>query len=44
MNDYKANGARSQWTQSYLPSTFNNGSIGTSVAPINIYISVALKI
>ncbi len=44
MNDYKANGARSQWTQSYLPSTFNNGSIGTSVAPINIYISLALKI
>jgi hypothetical protein len=44
INDYKANGARSPWTQSYLPSTFNNGAIGESVAPINFYINAQLRL
>ncbi|MBV8149568.1 MAG: TonB-dependent receptor, partial [Candidatus Eremiobacteraeota bacterium] len=44
MNDYKANGARSPWTQSYLPSTFNNGAIGAAVAPINVYFNASVKI
>ncbi|HEY2475948.1 MAG TPA: TonB-dependent receptor, partial [Candidatus Cybelea sp.] len=44
INDYKANGARSPWTQSYLPSTFNNGAIGESVAPISIYFNAQLRI
>ncbi len=44
INDYKANGARTPWTQSYLPSTYNNGAIGGAVAPINLYFSAQLKL
>jgi hypothetical protein len=44
IGDYKANGARTTFTQSYLPSTFNNGAIGESVQPINIYVSAQVKI
>jgi hypothetical protein len=44
INDYKANGARTVWQQSYLPSTFNNGAIGESVAPINLYLNAQVKI
>ncbi len=44
INDYKANGARSPWTQSYLPSTYNNGAIGGAVQPINIYFNAQVKI
>jgi hypothetical protein len=44
INDYKANGARSPWTQSYLPSTFNNGANGAAVQPINLYFTAQLKI
>ena len=43
-NDYKANGARSPWTQSYLPSVFNNGAIGESVAPVNLYLNAQIRI
>ena len=44
INDYKANGARSPWTQSYLPSTYNNGAIGGAVQPLNFYANVQVKI
>jgi hypothetical protein len=44
IGDYKANGARTQFNQSYLPSTFNNGAIGGAVEPINVYINAQVKI
>lgn len=44
INDYKANGARTPWTQSYLPSTYNNGAIGGAVQPISIYLNAQVKI
>lgn len=44
IGDYKANGARTPFTQSYLPSTFNNGAIGAGVEPIDFYISAQVKI
>lgn len=42
--DYKANGARTPFTQSYRPSTTNNGAIGTAVQPINVYFNVQIRI
>jgi len=44
IGDVKANGARTPWTQSYLPTTANNGAIGASVQPINIYFNAQIKI
>jgi hypothetical protein len=44
IGDYKANGARTAFTQSYLPNTINNGAIGASVQPINVYVNAQVKI
>jgi hypothetical protein len=44
INDYKANGARTPWTQSYLPTGGNNGAIGASVQPINVYFNAQVRI
>jgi hypothetical protein len=44
INDFKANGARTPWTQSYLPSTGNNGAVGGAVQPINLYLNAQVKI
>lgn len=42
--DYKANGARTTFTQSYFPSTFNNGAIGQAVQPIDVYFNAQIRI
>jgi Carboxypeptidase regulatory-like domain/TonB dependent receptor/TonB-dependent Receptor Plug Domain len=44
INDVKANGARTPWTQSYLPTPLNNGAIGASVQPINVYFNAQVRI
>ena len=44
MFDYRANHARPAFTQSYLPTTFNNGAIGAAVAPIQFYVNAQMKI
>ncbi|MGA7247531.1 MAG: hypothetical protein WBW89_07220, partial [Candidatus Cybelea sp.] len=44
INDFKANGARTPYTQSYVPLNFNNGAIGASVQPINVYFNAQVKI
>lgn len=44
INDFKANGARTPWTQSYLPSTGNSGAVGGAVQPINVYFNAVVKI
>jgi hypothetical protein len=44
IGDFKANGARTPWTSSYLPSGSNNGAIGGSVPPINVYFNATVKI
>ena len=44
INDFAANKARTPWQESYLPSTSNNGSIGESVQPINVYFNAQLRI
>jgi len=43
-NDLKANGARPAYTQSYLPTNSQNGSIGGGVPPINVYFNATVKI
>jgi Carboxypeptidase regulatory-like domain/TonB dependent receptor/TonB-dependent Receptor Plug Domain len=44
IGDRKANGARTPWTQSYLPTPLNNGAIGASVQPINVYFNAQIKL
>ncbi len=44
INDKAANGARTPWTQSYLPSGLNNGAIGAAVQPINVYFNAQVRI
>lgn len=44
ISDYKANGARTPFTQSYGPSTTNNGAIGEAVQPINVYFNAQIRI
>ncbi len=44
IGDYKANGARTPFTQSYLPSSGNNGAIGGAPPPINVYFNAQIKI
>ena len=44
-NDLKANsGVRPAYTQSYLPSTLNNGAIGGAPPPINVFVNATVKI
>jgi hypothetical protein len=42
--DYRANGARTPFTQSYMPSTANNNAVGSAVQPINVYFNAQVKI
>jgi len=44
INDVKANGARTPFTQSYQPSGLNNGAIGGSAPPISVYFNAQIKI
>jgi hypothetical protein len=44
IGDRKANGASTPFTQSYLPTAGNNGSIGASVQPINLYFNAQIRI
>ena len=44
INDFAANKAHTPWQQSYLPSTLNNGAIGGSTPPINVYFNAQVKI
>jgi hypothetical protein len=44
INDFKANGARTPYTQAYIPLNFNNGAIGASAQPINVYFNAQVKI
>ncbi len=44
INDVKANGARTPFTQSYLPGSLNNGAIGGAPPPINVYFNAQVKI
>ncbi|HZY97611.1 MAG TPA: TonB-dependent receptor [Candidatus Cybelea sp.] len=44
INDFKANGARTPWTQSYLPNTAQNAAIGGATPPINVYFNATVKI
>ena len=44
INDRAANKATTPFTQSYIPSGLNNGAIGASVPPINVYFNAQVKI
>ncbi len=45
INDTRANnGAHTPWQQSYLPTGTNNGALGASVPPINVYFNAQVKI
>ena len=44
IGDYKANGARTPFTQSYYPTSGNNGAIGGAPPPINVYFNAQIKI
>jgi len=44
INDVAANKGRTPFTQSYLPSTLNNGAIGGAVSPINVYFNAQVRI
>ena len=44
INDFAANRQHTAFTQSYLPSTLNNGAIGSSIAPFNVFLTAQLKI
>jgi hypothetical protein len=46
INDFAANKARTPaaFQQSYLPSGLNNGAIGASVQPINVYFNAQVRI
>jgi hypothetical protein len=42
--DYKANGARTPYTQSYIPLNVNNAAIGAGVQPINVYFNAQVRL
>ncbi len=44
IGDYKANGARTPFTQSYTPTLGNNGAIGAAPQPINVYFNAQIRI
>ena len=44
INDFRANGARTPFQQSYLPSSLNNGAIGGGAPPINVFFNAQVKI
>ncbi len=44
MYDYAANKVHPLYTQSYYPTTSNNGAIGGPPFPINLYLSAQIKI
>ncbi len=44
INDVKANGARTPWTQSYIPNTLTNGQVGAAPQPINVYFNAQVRI
>ncbi len=44
INDFKANGARTPFIESYTPLNSGNGAIGGGVPPINVYFNAAVKI
>ncbi|MGC1335136.1 MAG: TonB-dependent receptor, partial [Candidatus Cybelea sp.] len=44
IGDRAANHATTPFTQSYQPSSLNNGAIGGAPAPINLYINAQVKI
>jgi hypothetical protein len=44
IGDFAANKARTPYTQSYVPSTLNNGAIGGGPLPINLYFNATVKI
>ncbi len=44
INDFKANGARTPFIESYTPSNGTNGAIGGGPPPINVYFNAAVKI
>jgi hypothetical protein len=43
-NDYAANKAHPAYTQSYTPGLSNNGAIGGSLQPINVYFNAQIRI
>ncbi len=44
IGDFAANKARTPFTQSYEPTPLNNGAIGSSILPINVYFTAQIKI
>jgi hypothetical protein len=44
IGDFKANGARTPWTQSYVPTSGNNGAIGGAPSPINVFVNAQVRI
>jgi hypothetical protein len=42
--DYAANKVHPLYTQSYYPTSFNNGSIGGAPPPVNLYINAQVRI
>jgi hypothetical protein len=44
INDVKANGAITPFTQSYMPGTSNLASIGASLPPFNLYINAQIRL
>ncbi|MGA9944124.1 MAG: carboxypeptidase regulatory-like domain-containing protein [Candidatus Cybelea sp.] len=44
INDVAANRGRTPFTQSYLPSNLNNGAIGGSAPPINVFFNAQVRI
>ncbi|MGA9945514.1 MAG: hypothetical protein WBP75_10800, partial [Candidatus Cybelea sp.] len=44
INDFKANGARTPFQQSYTPGGLNNGAIGGGAPPINVFFNAQVKI
>ncbi len=44
INDFRANGARTPFQQSYTPGGLNNGAIGGGAPPINVFFNAQVKI
>jgi hypothetical protein len=44
MTDFAANKVHPLYTQSYYPSTTNNGAIGGAPPPFNLFLSAQVKI
>jgi hypothetical protein len=44
MFDKKANGVSPLYTQSYYPTTGNNGALGGAPPPVNVYFNASVKI